>query len=220
MANISDAYGSMTLKGSWTPALIEKLNIIAQEIWAKWFYNTELDPFNPDAAPEERVSTFNGNGRWAYSSNLENLGRWTSEKIEKQSEFADVFAELIREMKANELVIEVDYFDEEAGLCVLYTESGEISSNGETFKYHESSYQDYDHNWENYMEVTGDEDIFYELVENLCTEIGISKNDEVEAWVKENTNPHCIEFKELDDERQAKFKAMFSAPSCIQKTAS
>lgn len=136
MANVSDAYGAMTLKGAWTPALIKTLNTIAAEIWAHWYYSIEIKPFDPKATPRERTTDFNGWGRWTFRLNLENLGDWTLDSLHSTSDFTTaVLNKLIQAMHDKGLIIEIEYTDEEGGCEVHYDETGEISSNGEKFVY-------------------------------------------------------------------------------------
>jgi len=209
----------MSLKGTWTPILIEKLNVIASEIWATWCYNIELDSFEPNAAPNELTAIFNGNGRWAFNSNLEALGRWTLEETKTESEFALVYNDLIKGMLENDLSIEVDYSDEEAGCGALYRETGVLSSNGETLVYTVSSEENFEHNWTNYMDVMGDTDGFDELVESLCTALGIENDEDdlIASWAEANTYPHCFGFYELDEETQTNFRRLFAVKAGNKK---
>jgi len=213
MANISVAYGIMTLKGNWTPKLVEKLNIIADEVWAKWYYDIQLDSFEPTEENKGALTAiFSANGRWAFNSNLEALGEWTMDDIKKNPETYVVYSELLNGMYENNLTIEVSYSDEESGCLVLYRETGILSSDGEKLKYEVTHDEEFEYNWENYMDVTGETETFYMLVKNLCGRLGPenNKNDLVERWAKVRTYPHSTDFDELNDDIQAEFKALFS----------
>ena len=213
MANISSAYGSMTLKGVWTTALIRDLNMIASEVWAKWYYDIQLDPFDADALQDNQAAAFSGSGRWAFCLNLESLGRWTASEVAAKPEFGAVFNELIIEMQKRGLTIEVSYSDEEGGCLELYSQTGILSSDGETLAYKVTSEENYEYNWENYIEVTGDEDALDMLVESLCEELGLEDdaNGMIERWAVARTYPHCMAFDELSEEAQAEFTELFTS---------
>jgi len=211
MANISSAYGTMTLKGAWTPALITILNKFASKIWAKWYYNIELDPFDPEETSGEYSATFIGNGRWAFNSNLECIGRWTADEVRDKPEFGPIYCELMSEMHTNGLTIEVSYSDEEGGCLVLYRQDGVLSSDGDMLVYQVTSEENLEYNWENYMDVTGDTDEFYLLVESLCEQLGIEteENGPVEHWTAARTYPHYSDYNDLGTDTKAEFNELF-----------
>jgi hypothetical protein len=211
MANLSDAYGTMTLKGTWPPELIECLNVIASEIWAKWYYDIQLDPFDTTEVQGGPPAIFSGNGRWAFESNLEALGRWTADDIEDRPELSAVYNKVLSEMYAHGLTIEASYSDEEGGNLVLYRQTGLISSDGEAFRYEVTSEEIFDYNWENYMDVTDHYEGFNSLVESLCEQLGVEddENGLIERWAKKRTLPHYSDFDELNDDLKAEFMETF-----------
>ena len=212
MANISTAYGTMKLKGNWIPILVEKLNVIAGEVWAKWYYDIQLDSFEPtEETKGESTAIFSATGRWAFNSNLEALDNWTKDDAKKNPNIYAVYNDLLKGMYENNLTVEVSYSDEESGCLVLYRETGTLSSDGERLKYEVTHDENFEYNWENYMDVTGETETFYMLVKNLCEQPGLSenKNDLIELWAKNRTYPHSTDFDELDDDMQEEFKKMF-----------
>jgi hypothetical protein len=211
MANISSAYGSMTLKGAWMPAAIKTLNTIAREIWATWSYGVQLDDFDEESNHGEQTATFYGSGRWAFNSNLECLGRWTTEEITGNPALSAMYNDLMMQMHANGLTIEVSYSDEEGGCQVLYNQTGILSSNGTTLVYEVTFKESVDYNWENFMKVTGDTDLLDELVYSLCKQIGVEDDDDghIERWAIARTNPHCSDFNQLNEDLQEEFERVF-----------
>jgi len=211
MANVSSAYGYMTLKGAWPLALITNLNTIASEIWAKCFYNIELDPFDHAGVQHECSAIFSGNGRWAFHSNMECLGTWTAEEIKEKPEHISIYNELMTGMHENGLTVEVSYSDEEGGCLILYRQDGILSSDGEMLVYQVTSEGHLKYNWENYMDVTGDADQYDSLVESLCEMLGLD-NDEsgmVGHWAAARTYPHYESYNGLDPDTQSEFKEVF-----------
>ena len=109
MANISSAYGLMTLRGDWTWDLITQFKKIASEVWAQGFYNIQLGDCDPaeyydDVIP---VISFCGSGRWAFESTLEHLGDWTDEEVRDKPELKTAYEELLSGMYENDLKIEL-----------------------------------------------------------------------------------------------------------------
>jgi hypothetical protein len=201
----------MTLKGDWQPEHVERLNIIAREIWAKWHYDIEMDAFETEDVPYERTASFDANGRWVFRSSLMHLGESMSEAIEDKPELEAIYRELLASMRDSSLTIEVSYSDEEGGCRELYRQTGALSSDGSTLSYSVLSQEDFEYNWENYIDVTGDADAFYMLVESLCGQIGAEEDEDgsIERWAKARTYPHCEEFGMLNEDAQAEFGELF-----------
>jgi len=224
MANISTAHGSFTLTGSWTPAQIKLLNTIAEKVWAKWHYDITLDAFEVDGTESKPSASFNGSGRWALCWNLEAIDRWTLDDVKDDAELRTVYSELLREMHENDLTIEVSYSDEEGGNLVLYRATGTMSSDGETLEYVQSSEENFDYNWKNYMEITGDTGNFDSLIESLCEQVGAKSDRDgaIKGWILANTQPYMSSFDDLDEDDVAKFQKAFrgmqGAAKCLNFT--
>ena len=211
MANMSSAYGHMTLKGPWEPETVMHLNTIAREIWASWHYDIQIDPFEAEYKQIEPTATFYANGRWTFCSNLESLGNWMTGDVKDKPELNAIYNELLKAMYDNGLTIEVSYSDEESGFLVLYNQTGVLSSDGSTLSYSVTSEENYDYTWENYMDVTGDEDALGLLIDSLCKQLGI-KDDEgglIERWAAMRTTPQCTDFDEISEDAQAEFNKLF-----------
>ncbi len=72
MANISSAFGTMTLVGEWTQDMVDKLNVLSGA-WETWYYNISADPFKANHNPVVFVAT----GRWWFGGTIESIGEWT-----------------------------------------------------------------------------------------------------------------------------------------------
>ena len=187
MANISEAYGTFTLCGTWSDEMIKNANILREE-WSDWCYNTIIDEeFNA----EQTEYSFLGSGRWAYCRNLEYLGGWS--KDTDKSEVLKAYAELCCDMEKNEAYIQIDYADEESGCEVLYESTAKISAADGEFVYEELECEDYKYSPENLVKLD-----FYGSVEDFlesncfedCEECSYSR-----LCKKEN-------FKLINDERK------------------
>jgi hypothetical protein len=199
----------MTLKGAWTPELVTTLNTIAEEIWAKWEYGIHLERFETEAFHGDRTATFFGSGRWAFCWNLEALGQWTAGDI--TPDIADSYNELLRAMHEDDLTISISYSDVEGGCAVLYTQEGVISSDGAMLTYMMTSEENFDYNSGNYVEVTGDSEGLDSLIESLCEEIGIEKDEGglIRRWAGARLSPYCSDFEDLDGDTRDEFLALF-----------
>jgi hypothetical protein len=201
----------MTLIGPWTPALIDRLNTVADRIWANWNYNIQLVTFETEAPQNERSTSFFGNGRWAFCHNMEELGRWTGAEAKEKSEYASIYGELMRGMRENELTIEVSYSDEEGGCLVLYRQNGILSSDGKELAYSVTSEENFEYNWNNYEDVTGDTEDLDLLIASLCEQLGFENDDNglIERWARVHTYPHCSSYENLGENTQTEFKEAF-----------
>ena len=80
MANISSAYGTLSLKGDWTQEDID----LFQKILNCWSFHGEygLEADEP-LSLEKRETTFQGTGRWDFASTLKlEFDAWTRDWIE------------------------------------------------------------------------------------------------------------------------------------------
>ena len=145
MANNSGAWGTMTLKGDWTPSSIKKINEIARMVWAQFHYDLSVGPFSD----EEISQTMSGNGRWTFTNNLESLGAWTSSMVEEDEGLLPSYNMLLAEMEAEWLLVHVSFYDCEPNNHVLYTQSGTLSAKDGHLAYTIASEERYDYNWTN-----------------------------------------------------------------------
>jgi len=172
MANISDAFGTYTLCGTWSDEMIKRANILRDE-WGDWYYNTIIDEeFNA----EQTEYSFLGSGRWAYCWNLESLGTWT--KNDAEDKVLKAYIELCRDMEKNGAYIQIDYADDECGCGVLYEATARISAKDGEFVYEEIECENYEYTPENLIKLHFYEDIDDFLESNCfedCDECGHKK---------------------------------------------
>ena len=80
MANISSAYGTLTLKGDWNQEAID----LFQKVLNCWSFHGEYG-LEADGllSLDQRQTTFEGTGRWGFTSTLqEEFDDWTRDWIE------------------------------------------------------------------------------------------------------------------------------------------
>ena len=119
MANCSDAYGTVTLIGEWTPDMCHNLNVLKRE-WVSWDYSIIIDD---DFSPSDLSLDFFGIGRWTFKSNLESLDEWTCEEMANKPLLAASYLALTENMEQYGSRIEFEYNDEESGNLVLYSDT-------------------------------------------------------------------------------------------------
>ena len=143
MANISEPSGTFHLAGEWTPEMIKTFNIIKKE-WEEFWYNTTIEEEFENSGDTLK---FWGQGRWAYSYNLINLGGTT--EVSDKDEIRNAYAALCLEMESNNARIVVEYFDRESGCQVLYEATAELFGQNGKLVCVETNYVEYDYNDEN-----------------------------------------------------------------------
>ena len=186
MANLSDAYGNMILRGDWTPSMIDNLNIIKEE-WGSWDFATHV---TDDFKSVDIEVPFNACGRWCYDNNLFHIGNWTKES--KKEKVLNAYQRLCDELKSKidengdyTAYIEVNFSEEECGNDILRTckseiylctedmigqhLSGDMLMNNLTAKIIEEN--DYDYTNENLVELG-----FYESLEEIEKELEDCEN--------------------------------------------
>ena len=102
MSSYSSAFGTFSLKGTWSASMLSKLNLLKSEWSALHYWTLIEDDFTPSAL----TLPFTASGRSQYSFTLENLGVAGIDNVE-------ALALLSNEMEANNVYIEIDYVDEE-----------------------------------------------------------------------------------------------------------
>jgi hypothetical protein len=208
MANISDAYGTVTLVGNWTDEMRKNLNIVKEEM-VSWCYN--IDIFE-DFTPQISSQSFHGDGRWSFFSNMESLDRWILDECKSKPELSIAFAALTTDMEKRESQLSFSYTDDEPENLLLCTGEYAFSAKGGHLIIETRSSDSYAYNWGNYLELdVGCEDQFEELLENFMNLISAAEREDemicekVESWVKENTTPHRP-FKDMDADKIRNFK--------------
>jgi hypothetical protein len=209
MADISSAYGTMTLVGEWSQDQIMALNHIAYEIWSGWYYDIDvLGAFST----RDRPVPFHGNGKWRFENSLNSIGTWSNDKfVDKPTELRVVYNDLIACMEAYKLSIDIAFHDEESCAELLYKQEGTILARNGLLVYEKRSEENFEYTWRNIIDVTGDREFFDELIASLAYEAGVPWNSigEIETWALENTTPHSTEFRDLSGKQQADFKKLF-----------
>ena len=104
MADVSNAFGEITLKGTWTPSMIANFNILCDEC-ENWIHGITVEPFSAD----ELTHQFTGNGRGCFASNLDYLSNWLVSSNNPVT--IKAFNDLVTEMQANS----------DASICLYYT---------------------------------------------------------------------------------------------------
>lgn len=212
MANFSDAYGTVTLSGEWTPAMCKNLNALKKD-WATWEYSLTIDE---DFSPSSRSLVFSGIGRWSFISNLKSLDRWCYEEFILKPSLGIAYLALTKEMKRNNSKIEFTFTDEEAGFLFISTDSVTFAANDGHLFIKKSTEVPHEYTWENYLAFDfGGEEQLAELVDDLLKMLNLDEDgrsscrDRIEEWAKANTLPHAYA-KSMSEETTTKFKAAFS----------
>ncbi|MDR0287808.1 MAG: hypothetical protein LBI03_08940 [Clostridiales bacterium] len=143
MANISCPSGTFKLIGNWTQTMIVNINIIKKE-WEEWWYNTVVEG---NFALNKTSLPFWGQGRWAYSHNLERIGESTGSGT--KASITTAYLSLCKEMESQDCYIEVDYVDEEGGCLVLYEATAKLYAKDGKLIVAETNYTEYQYNKEN-----------------------------------------------------------------------
>lgn len=127
MANISSAFGTISIKGTQTQ--VELIMNLLEKYASHWEYNICLDspsvqPFIPNEKNiVEYIGSFTGLGRWTFSNNVRNLFNWLNESIlfEDDAEEIAVWQKFLS-YKEQEISLTFDFIDVEGGCDVLCQE--------------------------------------------------------------------------------------------------
>lgn len=185
MANLSSAYGTITLKGSWNKKQI-KLLIEVFDMLSKGYYNIEL--MNPDTLyTEGYTSGFGGTGRWSFMGNLRNFNDWILQDTEEYS--STTANKLIKEMFNNKLTIHWAVRDEEAGVGFIHIFEGRHEASDLTsLEFKTEMEEEHDHNLKNMMEYyNDDEEMFYDIIFRMKDLLNIDE-DHIEDVLKQDPN--------------------------------
>ena len=124
MANISDAYGTITIRVRTddTEKFVRTWNILSDRL-SSGEYSTQFDGigiYSPDIERNEdddgtveisMSDTFSGTGRWAYQANIEYFGSWLDYEVNEEEK---AFLEQL------DFSVEYSFTDYEPGCCVFY----------------------------------------------------------------------------------------------------
>ena len=112
-------------------------------------YSTKLSIHDEDRGVdiEETHLSFEGEGRWLYDTNLNNMHNWLVEELDDK--MLKVYHELLDYMKNTHKVIMVEYIDDEFGCEVLCEVEGVLkayaSDDGVALEYESCSRENYDY---------------------------------------------------------------------------
>ena len=164
MANITDAYGTITLRGNWGAEHI-KIFTYMLSLHSRFNYSTTVCDCHSDNVNDEYENifktlqssgclTFGGSGRWAYASNIECFYPWSCTAEDRWKELQedlkpeyqmsyDAFKvhleKFIRDMVDLDLSIEFDYKDTDPAMdwvCACVTVlKGKIDVENNSFVY-------------------------------------------------------------------------------------
>lgn len=145
MANMSDAYGTVSIK---TSADIQQFVKTFNDITNYWNYGIYLAEEGEKVAENEYTCSFSACGRWSFHCSLEALGRWLGEYLGEE-EGNHFFFE-------NDWSMTFEFLDVEGGNGVLYIEEAVIKHKANeplskaTFQ--EISCQEFDYDFCSYYE--------------------------------------------------------------------
>lgn len=192
MANISEAYGRIKITTD-NKQDMELLNQTVFDAAKSWYYSTDFD-YDPKGVKTEKdgtcsfQTTFWGQGRWAYQSNVECFPDWIDDYLHRQDKYRDKdLTKFLRENMGNlenmNFKIELEYSDVEPGCQVLYTAHEELIHRAGTplksMEYITHREEDYEWNVENLMRIGGQE------FETACEYVGVEPTDERYDIVRE-----------------------------------
>ena len=199
MANISSAYGKLTLNGNWTEEAVEALRPVL-DAWE--FYGEYGMRIYEYPTVDKTTIEFNGCGRWSFSGTLSDFDSWTRAWIKDQPErngkpIAPLSQEqydlLLELMCDNDLSIEVEFEDVEEGCGSDVMETGEFTSDGESLCYETLSCENVVHTWKDMGSGA-----LNAAVDFFCDLLDDPDEKKVKKWVKKNVEPTTL-FEDVDD---------------------
>ena len=127
MANISSAIGTLQFEGEWDKSVFDKFiktfNKYLDDQAGDYYIKISNENF------ENLEAYINGCGRWSFDNNLSLLNRWVHDYQVKQSKEESIaeWNDLLKEMEAQCLAINVYYCDEESGMELLVEIEGSLT---------------------------------------------------------------------------------------------
>ena len=143
MANISSAYGTLTLVGDWPEETIALVN----QVGKSWAFHGEYGlSMWDDFSFEQDEIEFSGAGRWSFADTMEHLDAWTRDWIRNPAPNTDhpleegTYTALLRAMEEENLQLAVSFRDREPSTGSDVSVTGVLQSDGErlTFVVHAS----------------------------------------------------------------------------------
>ena len=153
MANLSDAFGNIEIKGS--EKVIESI-LRLFELSDAWEYNTSIDLESiekPTDDDDTCTINFYGTGRWCYENNIEFFFRWVNDEITKEDRTL---------LEGSDFEIIFDFTDYEPG-CEVFYEATEALRHKKGVKldeteYIQSEYSALDLSWGNRLDLEVEND--------------------------------------------------------------
>jgi len=200
MANISSAFGTITLKGDWTDEQIKWYYTFIIGL-GNGYYNTIVET-DLENVIKEKTMNFVGSGRWAYICNLESMHGWIEDISLDTIEFINNFGALnqtithaeynlmyvwlLKEMNEHHLTVDWEYTDVEGGLGVLQTVCGVQTSTGTELLFAPSSVQNYEYNLKNLFEIGQEDGIAEDAIIAISKILDYDRN---QLWDLLQTDP-------------------------------
>ena len=143
VANITNAEGTMTLKGNWN----EEDIAIFQPVLDSWtFYGQYGIQHCGKLLPENPKADFYGCGRWGFSSILESFHEWTLDWIKNENSLTqEQYDAFLKNMYEKDLEIEMHFTDEDE---FYVEETGVFTSDGEELIYTVINCDNVEYTWE------------------------------------------------------------------------
>ena len=200
MANSSEARGSMSIEGDWTEVDVRNLLyvVLSQDGGEYYIHFDDADLDESKTIPKWFATStkqlLSGNGilwygcgRWSMQNNLESLHRWSASDF-AYNQVKDLLSKpsymrrrmnLIKAMKAKQLVVHWNVKDYEGGAGFIYEQHGFHTVNDEMKLDYNSSDTTYtDCNLKRYVAVMCDDDlsILGDAVYNLLYMLGLDES--------------------------------------------
>lgn len=185
MANMSSAYGTLTLVGYWSGRAVELFHPVLKswEFYGEYGMRAYRMP-----TPNRPSAGFSGTGRWSFSGTLERFDSWTRDWIEDSPGTSSPLTQeqydaLLRAMARDDLSIRVEFNDKgEEGYDL--DEVGVFTSDGESLNYETLSCQEAEHGWKEVEREDFDGAVLY--FQRLAPD---ANPDQIKKWVKVNIGP-------------------------------
>lgn len=184
MANLSDAFGNIEIKGS--EKVIESI-LRLFELSDAWEYNTSIDLESTEKPTDDTCTVnFFGTGRWCYENNIEFFFRWVNDEITEEDRAL---------LEDSDFEIIFDFTDYEPG-CEVFYEATEALRHKKGVKldeteYIQSEYSALDLSWGNRLdlEVENDDQLASMLDDMVGNEMMEFLEEEKSSLIKHYGHP-------------------------------
>lgn len=186
MANISDAYGHISLEGPWSEEDIYNFLKVVEVLDDGSDYPTCLEGNNFEdrlrILSRDLNISFNGCGRWTFQANLEAFDEWTNQSVlrayelNSKNEHSNIKKKLIDAMLSKDLKIVWSFVEFEPGFAFLCQQEGVHTATVDgTIKYAVNSSDCFDSTLKNYVDIfcDGDEESLDSYAWNVCDYLSI-----------------------------------------------